>query len=928
MYLARRPISALKPWLAGVAWIVLLAACTSESPQALLASGKALEASGERAAAVIRYKSALQADPTLLEARIALGRLLLQQSDFQGAEIELARAAAEKAPPEQVAPLLARAIAQQGEYKKLVHAFSATRLGDPKAQAEVQTQLAVAWNGLNDKIKSEAALAQALAAWPEHPMARLMAARFLAANGKLDEAAAAADKLVAGDPRFQEALQLRGELHAFKGDAEAAASSFTKALEVNRSFVPAHLALIGLSLDKRDLAGARKRANELQAAVPVHPATMLVDAQIAAVEGDLAKARERVQKLLSVLPDHEQSLLLAASIEARLGAVVQAAAYYRKVLTSNPQQEIARIGLAQNELRLGQGAAALDTLKPLLAASAPAPRVLAFAAEAQMRVGNMEQADLLLQRAARADPADTRLQTTRHVRRLATGDGSAALSDLQQLAGRSDETVADEALFVARLRRGEYAAALAAVDQMARKQPGQGLHDELRGRVHLAQRDLPAARKAFEGALKADPALFGAVASLVALDLEQRQVDQAVARLQAVIKADPQHSVAMLALAEVRQRQGAKLEEVRKLMQDAAAASPNAAEPRLKLIDLALRKRQFKDAVAYAQEAQAAIPGDAAILDAAALAQLQAGQLEQSLTTLRKLVAAQPNSATPYLRLAEVYRMQGKLDAAETATRSALDVEPDSAAAQNVLLDLLLATKRNRNAAEYVRRIREAKPNQPWGYSLEAAYHLRSNDDVAVLAVLREGVARTGSSDLAGKLYSHLVKTARLPEADRFADGWLKQRPGDAAFEYLVSVRDIARGDLRAAETRLKRVVAAYPANAVALNNLAYVQVKNGNAAAAVESARRAVDILPDRPALMDTLALALAADKQLPAALDVQRRALEIAPDNALLRLGLARLALETGDKTLARAEVAKLEALGASFQQQGEVAKLKERL
>lgn len=923
---AHRP-RALVAWISALALAAMFAACSTESPQALLASGKSLEASGERAAAVIRYKSALQADPTLLEARVALGRVLLEQGDYQGAEIELARAAAEKAPPEQVVPMLARALAMQGEYKKLIHLFGATRLEDRSAHAELRTQVATAWNGVGDKVKAEAALSEALEALPEHAMARVMRARFLAGNGQIDEAKTIADALVAGNPKFEEALHLQGELLSFKGDATAAAASFQQALASNRSFVPAHLSLIGLALDASDVATARQRADQLQAAAPAHPATILVDAQLAAAEGDLTRARERIQKLLSVLPDHEQSLVLAGAIEARLGAVVQAAALFRKALSANPALDSARLGLAQAELRLGQGLAAFETLKPLLAATPPQARVLAFAAEAQMRMGNVELADQYLQRAANTDPDDMRLQTARHVRRLATGDGSAAMADLQLLAGRTNETIADEALFVARLRRGEHAAALATVDEMARKQPGQAVHQELRGRVHLARRDYEAARRAFDEAVKLDRSLFGAVASLVALDLNERKVDQAVARLQAVLAAEPQHSVAMMALAEVKVRNGGRLEDVRKLLQDAADASPSAAEPRLRLIDLALRKRQFKDAVAFAQEALAALPSDPSVLDAAALAQLQAGQIEQSLTTLRKLVAAQPSSAVPYLRLAEVYRLQGKVDAAETAIRSALDIEPDNAAAQAGLLDLLLAGNRSRNAAEYVRRVRQSKPSLPYGYALEAAYHSRVNQPDAAVAVLREGIAKTANPDLAGKLYSLLIKLDRTVDADRFGENWLKQHPADAAFEYLVSVRDISRGDLRQAETRLRRVVAAYPSNAIALNNLAWVLVNN-KGEGAVEYARRAVDVLPDRPALMDTLALALAADKQTSAALDVQRRALELAPDDANIRLGLAKLAIQAGDKPLARAELDKLQALGSGFARQDEVGKLKQAL
>ena len=92
--------------------------------------------------------------------------------------------------------------------------------------------------------------------------------------------------------------------------------------------------------------------------------------------------------------------------------------------------------------------------------------------------------------------------------------------------------------------------------------------------------------------------------------------------------------------------------------------------------------------------------------------------------------------------------------------------------------------------------------------------------------------------------------------------------------------------------------------------------------------AQRALDIAPDEPGLLDTLALALAADKQTAAALDVQKRAVEISPEDNRLRLGLARIALQAGDKDLARKELKRLDELGPTYSEQAEVKKLLQML
>jgi Flp pilus assembly protein TadD len=113
----------------------------------------------------------------------------------------------------------------------------------------------------------------------------------------------------------------------------------------------------------------------------------------------------------------------------------------------------------------------------------------------------------------------------------------------------------------------------------------------------------------------------------------------------------------------------------------------------------------------------------------------------------------------------------------------------------------------------------------------------------------------------------------------------------------------------------------------LALNNLAAILARRGDAGA-VEMAQRAADLAPDTVDVIDTLAMALASQKQYDKAMTEQKRALQIDPENNGLRLNLARIALQSGDKELARKEIDRLQALGTAFPRQGEVTKLKSSL
>jgi len=921
------PVSAPSSHPLGVVLLtvaIALAACGARTPDSLLASGKALAAKSDHKAAVIEFKSALQLNPRASEIRVLLGESLLASGDAVGAAVELNKALDDGAPAVKVLPLLSRAMVLTGDYRKLATTYGELKLDDPAAQAALKVSVATAWGALGDREKTESEAAAALEVLPDFAPGLLLKARILAGKNQYGEATAVVDGVLARDDKSYDAWLLRGELlHYGKGDTRGAEEAYLKAAAIEPANVLAHAAIISSRIRERDVEGARAQANKLRAAAPNHPHTALVDAQLAFLGGKFERGRELTQKLLRVVPNHAGVLILAGAIEFNLGAIAQAAAHFGKALQLYPSLDVVRLNLAETEMHLGQPGAALETLKPMLDASAPKAAALSLAGGAELRLGHPAAAEQYFLQAAKADPSNLRLQATAAMTRLWTGDGSAALTELQAISAKSKDTFADEALFAAHMKRREYEAALRALDTMSSKQPGKAALLELRGRVHLQRNDLAAARLAFEAAQKLEPSLTAAVVALADIDVREGKPDAALQRLQSSLKADARNAVVLMALAELKAGRGAPVEEVKNLLIEAVKAAPNVAEPRLRLIGYTLRKRLFKDALAAAQEATTAMPANTQVLQAVGRAQVLAGDLEQAANTFRKLAAAVPASPQPHMLLAEVYSAMGKPEQMETSVSKALEIDPSFVPAQTALVNILVQSKRQRSAGEYIARIRAGKPDDASGYALEAMYLARLKNTDAATKTLREGLARTNSPDLAAKLFRMLAQTGRMTEARQLAASRMHKHPSDLAFDYLLAEADIAGGDFAAAEKRLQRVIAALPGHAAALNNMAWVVLKTGGTGA-VAFAQRAVDLVADRPDFMDTLAQALAADKQIRPALELQKKAVELAPADNTLRLNLARLAIQAGDKSLARQELTRLAQLGTAFKAQDEVASL----
>ena len=926
------PVHRIKPLLTAVAIasMLTLGACRrADTPQALIESGKQLDAKSDFRGSIVQYKAALQLDPNSAEARMLVGRALFESGEPSSAALELAKALELKAEPEQVVPLLSRALVQSGDARKLITQFGDTKLKDQKAQAEFKAQLARAYAAIGDKPRADGAVADALAASPDSPAAQTLSASLMAGRKEYAQALTLIDQITARDPKQYEAWMLRGEVElAAHDDKKAAETAFRKVLEIERRYIPAHAALISLMLGSGDLAGAKLQAAQLRELMQGQAQSLFIDALIAYLENDMPKARDLLQQVLRQAPDNVTVLHLAGVVEAKSGALVLAENYLAKALSLAPAMEAVRVNLARVFIAVGQAAKALDTLAPLLGPASVNGDANAAAGEAYLQMGNARSAEERFKRAAQLNPTDMRSQTSVAMTRLTRGDASGAFDELTSMAIKSKDIAPDLALISARLSRSEYPAALSAIDGLEKKEPNNPRSAELRGRVQWAMKDYAAARASFEKALKADPALFAATAELADLDVLEKKPDAARQRMEAAIAADPRNHYARLKLATLRANAGADVNELRSILTAAIKNSPTAVEPRLHLIELLLNKRLYKEVQAAAEEAASSFGNDPTVLDAVGRAEMGAGNLERAINTFRKLAGLVPGSATPYVRLATAYAITGQRDSIETALKKALEIEPGSRPARQAYVDFASANNQAASALAFARETQKKSPTAAGGYLLEAALLARQKTGGdSGLAALRKGISAVKEpSEIAQQLYATEVRLGHSAEADRFAAEWLKSHD-DATLSTDVAAAEAMRGLLPQAQSRLEAVLAKHPNNTLALNNLAEVLVKRGKPGA-VTLAQRALELSPNQPAMMDTLAMALAADKRMAEALETQKKAVELAPGVASLRLNLARIALQAGDKATAKSELERLRAMGDAFRDQNKVADMMKAL
>jgi len=909
----------------------LLMSCGQDSPERLMASVKEYLAKGDRNAAVIQLKNLLSRAPDNGEARLLLGEALLEDEDYVSAEKELSRALELKQPQEKAFPLYVRALLAQGKNKSVIAEVEKYKLFNPQAVAATQTALGDAHMRLGSRARAREAYAAAGAAVQGYPRARLGEAMLAAFEGRIEEASKQIDEVVAADPKLAEARVLRADILLAKGDRTGAKKELEEAISTNERFLPARFALIGLLGQEGALDAVDALIESTRKIAPADLRVAYLDAEFAFRRDQLSRARQQLQQVLKYLPSHVPSLVLLGAIDLKERQFSAAETGLRVVLARVPSHVGARQLLVQTYLRSGQPAKARETLQPLIDSDAiSGPHLQMLAGETFLANGDVQRATAFYQAATKGTD---RQQGAAHARlgqiALATGRNLEGFKELE-LASELDSGAhqADLALIAGHLRRKEFDKAMEAARTLEKKQPKNPLTFQMYGLINLAKGDRAAARKSLERALELQPVYLPAAHTLAQLDIMAKQPEDARKRYEAMIAREPQDEQIHIALAELLARTGAAPNDVGVALQRAVTANPQAPPPRLALISFYLRAGDTKAALAAAQDALAALPSDPGVLDAAGVAQEQAGEINQAIVTYNKLAALQPHVVQPLNRLAALYLKQNDTEKAIDSLRRAQKIAPRGHDVQSQLVQVYVSAGRPDDALKEARELQKREPKFAGGYSIEGDIHFSQRRFSEAERLYREALKREPRANaVAVKLHGALWASGKRAEANSLAKNWVSDNPKDAVMRLYLAERELAAKNLKASAMHYQAAVEIEPTNALALNNLAWISSEVGDGRA-LAYAERAVKLAPNNPSVLDTYGMLLLKQGRTSEALLVLQRGRRLAPARHDLRLNYAKALIKAGKKDEARKELEALQSVRESFRGKDEVVALSKGL
>ncbi len=540
-------------------------------------------------------------------------------------------------------------------------------------------------------------------------------------------------------------LALMGIAYSGLGQNEQAENAFKMTLEMNpgNPNAASYLARMAIQAGNFDAADAYYR--QILKYHPNHKPTLLMQEKLSIRKQfqaqDFAAALKTATQLNHAQPDQPDPLVLMGIAYIGKEDRDQAKNAFQQALQLQPGNPKAALNLALLSIQSGDLNKARNYYQQILEYHPDYQSALLGLANLEARQGNNDVALAFLKKAVQQNPEAMEPLVAMARFQLNSGNVQQALTILNTIPPQyADQPLLLETLGETQLTAKNWTDALATLQKWVKLQPKSAQAHYLVSAAYLANKDRKAAKSALIKGLKLNPDLLAAselMTLMVSTEASLKDKDKLVLALK---KTQPEHPQVMDLEAQ-----------------------------------LALTHGDAKNAVVIYQKLQQRYPDNSAWVKTLARAQWQAGEKENSLTTLNTWLLRHADDTNIRYMQASAYMQLNKENEAKAALTQIVEQSPDYVPALNNLA-WLLRDDNPKRALAYAEHAHQLSPNNPAVMDTLGVLLLQQGDKVKALELLAEAqTLNPNNSSIAYHYAKALTKNGKQEQAQKILNDLLNK---------------------------------------------------------------------------------------------------------------------------------------------------------
>ncbi|WP_156413620.1 XrtA/PEP-CTERM system TPR-repeat protein PrsT [Lacimicrobium alkaliphilum] len=874
-----------------------LVACSQQSGEQHLEKARGYVADKDYPAAVIELKSALQKSPQLAAARFELGRIYVKQQQFQQAEKELNRAMEYGYPEEEVIPLLSRAYQKTGAdvaLSKLKNQYAglseeeAAEVGFYKLESLVRLERTDDARSLIEQIKSYDT---------DSPYKSLALTYSYLLDEEVDRAKLQLQEVLNNHPDQPDALTLLGRLYVSEGNRDGAIDAYKQYYAAYPDDHQVSFMLARLLTDAGRTEEAEPIVDKLLKISDTNPLLNQLKGLSRASDGDHKEALKYTEKAL-MNKGTDPGMRLAAGYSAfQLGDFSTAVQHLSHVASDLPSNHPGLRLLAASQIQLGLTDEAGETLRRLEEVSDQEAQLFSAAGFEMLKEGNIKGAQEMVARSQGLSDSATDL-TRLGVLQLSLNDVKGILNLEQALEQEPEQDTTRATLATAYLVTEQYDKAMQLAQEWKEQGDVQGYL--LAGTVLRRQGENEQARAEFEQAGQMAPEDPKVRLALIDLALAENNTEQAITSLQQLLDEHPAQIPALSRYFDLMHRQEQSDEGISRIRKG-LNSQPDNLQLKILLAHAQLLTGKPEESIKLLVQENADKDLPVKYWDILGQSYLRSNKIKEAINHYDAWLEEHPHNLKAIMGKLFLLDIQNQFEQGLELSKEVMSRYPDDVRLLSVYTHFLLMTGDFEEGRKRFDTLPAKVKASPLGRGLHG--RLLAGEGKCAEALPNIQAAYEDKPN-----YRHLSLAVRcLNQLDKRDESYqllsehAERMPQDQASLMMLAEREIPR-DMNKAAERYKQVLELNDSNYLALNNLAYLQMKLGNLDDALDKAQRALAQRPEDPAVLDTVAQVLIARKNLSEAEKYLARAAENNNAADEIYLNYVELLFERGRTELAK--------------------------